>query len=53
LHRVEEMFLTGTTYEVLPITRIDGKPVGSGKPGPVTRRLQAVYADMVKEFLAR
>jgi D-alanine transaminase len=53
LGRVEELFLTGTTFEVLPITRVDGRAVGTGKPGPVTRRLQAVYTEMVQEFLAR
>ena len=34
-----EVFLTGTTVEVLPVVRIDGKPIGSGEPGPVTRQL--------------
>jgi D-alanine transaminase len=53
LDRVEEMFLTGTTYEVLPVTRVDKRPVGSGKPGPVTRRLQAVLTEVVREFLAK
>jgi D-alanine transaminase len=53
LDRVEEMFLTGTTYEVLPVVTVDGRPIGSGKPGPVTRRLQGVFTEMVREFLAR
>jgi D-alanine transaminase len=47
LPRVTELFLTGTTSEVMPVVRVDGKPVGDGKPGPVTRRLQAAYADAV------
>jgi D-alanine transaminase len=34
-----ELFLTSTTGPLLPITRLDGVPVGSGAPGPVTRRL--------------
>ena len=34
-----EVFLTGTTVEVLPVVRIDGKPIGSGEPGPVSRQL--------------
>jgi len=33
----EEVFLTGSNKEVLPITRIDGQPVGSGKVGPLTK----------------
>jgi D-alanine transaminase len=38
-----EAFLTSTSNYVLPITRIDGKPVGDGKPGPVAARLRAAY----------
>jgi D-alanine transaminase len=52
LARVSELFLTGTTTEVLPIIRVDGEPVGNGKPGPVTRRLQEAYREAVREFLA-
>src|SRR5262245_32625973 len=39
LGQVSELFLTGTTSEVLPVTRVDGRPVADGQPGPVTRRL--------------
>lgn len=53
LYRCDEVFLTGTTTEVLPIVRIDDKTVQSGEPGPVTRRLQQVYAEAVKEFLTK
>jgi D-alanine transaminase len=52
LARVSELFLTGTTSEVLPVVRVDGRPVGDGKPGPVARRLQEVYREAVREFLA-
>jgi D-alanine transaminase len=52
LGKLDEMFLTGTTSEVLPVVRIDGKPVGRGQPGPVTRRLQEAYAAVLREFLA-
>jgi D-alanine transaminase len=51
LGRVSELFLTGTTSEVLPVVRVDGRAIGDGKPGPVVRRLQAAYADAVREFL--
>ncbi len=50
LERIDELFMTGTTFEVLPVTRVDGRPVGSGVPGPITRRLQGVYAEMLREF---
>jgi D-alanine transaminase len=49
LPRVTELFLTGTTSEVMPIVKVDGKPVANGKPGPVTRRLQEAYAEAVRE----
>jgi D-alanine transaminase len=50
LPRVTELFVTGTTSEVMPVVRVDGRPVGDGKPGPVTRKLQAAYAEAVREF---
>src|ERR1051325_20814 len=51
LHEVDELFLVGTTGEVLPIIRVDDKPVQSGQPGPLTRRLQAIYTEKVRAFL--
>lgn len=53
LQRVSELFLTGTTSEVLPIVLVDGKAVADGRPGPVTRRLQDAYAEAVREFVGR
>lgn len=43
LSRVSELFLTGTTSEVLPVVRVDQQTIADGKPGPITRRLQAGY----------
>ncbi len=43
LSGASELFLTGTTTEVLPIISINGNRVGDGKPGPVTLRLEALY----------
>ena len=37
--RLEELFLVGTTTDVMPIVRIDDRPVGDGRPGPITTRL--------------
>ena len=45
--RADEIFLTGTTVEVLPVIRVDGRQVGSGRPGPVTQKLQAVFQRFV------
>lgn len=39
LYVADECFLTGTAAEVIPVVRIDKREVGSGKPGPVTKRL--------------
>jgi len=52
LERVSELFLTGTTSEVMPVVKVDGRPIADGKPGPVTRRLQVAYREAVQEFLA-
>ncbi|CAH0346819.1 D-amino-acid transaminase [Bacillus sp. CECT 9360] len=47
LLKADEVFLTGTTVEVLPIIEIDGKSVGDGTPGQVTRKLQQLFRDKV------
>jgi len=52
LPRVQELFLTGTTAEVLPITSVNSKPVADGKPGPLTRRLQAAFREFVETSAA-
>ena len=39
--RLEELFFAGTTTDVQPIVSIDGRPVGSGTPGPIARKLMA------------
>ena len=43
--RLSELFLTGTTTDVMPVVSLDGKPVGKGKPGALTRKLQKVLAE--------
>lgn len=43
LARAEEIFLTSTAGGVLPVGRLDGRPVGNGRPGPVTRELKGLY----------
>jgi D-alanine transaminase len=42
---LSELFLTGTTTDVMPVVRLDDKPIGSGRPGELTRRLQKVLAE--------
>ena len=53
LAEVSELFLTGTTSEVLPIVTVDGKAIADGRPGPITRRLQDVYRQAVHEVRRR
>ncbi len=47
----DEVFLTSTIMEATPIIVIDGRPVGTGTPGPVTRRLQVAYVEMVERLV--
>lgn len=53
LFQVDELFLTGTSTEVLPIVRVDGRTIGDGKPGPITQRLAATYRAAVEDWLSR
>ncbi len=46
LRGADEVFLTGTTIEVLPVNRIDGIAVGSGRPGPVANLLGERFRDL-------
>lgn len=43
LFNASECFLTGTGAEIVPVVKIDGRVIGSGKPGPVTRKLMERY----------
>jgi branched-chain amino acid aminotransferase len=43
LREADEIFLTSTTRELLPVVRLDGRPVGDGHPGALTRRLHALF----------
>ena len=49
LYIAEECFLTGSAAEVIPVTRIDGRVIGDGKPGPVTRQLIEAFHRYVRE----
>ncbi|MGH7477339.1 MAG: hypothetical protein ACRELD_13790 [Longimicrobiales bacterium] len=46
--RLDELFLTGTTTDVLPVVRLDGVLVGDGRPGPLTR----AFADALARRIA-
>ena len=52
LERCEEVFLTGTTSEVLPVVTVDGRPVGSGRPGLMTRRIRELFLEVTRSTVA-
>jgi branched-chain amino acid aminotransferase len=47
LYMADEIFLTGTAAEIVPVTSIDDKPVGDGKEGPVSKSVREAYAKIV------
>jgi branched-chain amino acid aminotransferase len=48
LYLCDELFMCGTAAEITPIRSVDGKAVGAGKPGPVTRRMQELFFGLFK-----
>jgi branched-chain amino acid aminotransferase len=51
LAHANECFLTNTSMEIMPVTRIGGAPVGDGAPGPYTQRLRALFSQNRERFL--
>jgi branched-chain amino acid aminotransferase len=49
LYIAEECFLTGTAAEVVPVTKIDGRTIGPGTPGPITRKLTEAFHRLVRQ----
>ncbi|HEY2784360.1 MAG TPA: branched-chain-amino-acid transaminase [Fimbriiglobus sp.] len=45
----DEVFLTGTAAEVIAVTKVDDRGIGSGKPGPVTKKLRELFQKAVRE----
>lgn len=48
LFNADECFLTGTGAEIVPVVKIDGRVVGTGKPGPITKKLVTEYHSLTK-----
>jgi branched-chain amino acid aminotransferase len=48
LFNADECFLTGTGAEIVPVVKIDGRVIGAGKPGPITRKLEEEYRALTK-----
>ena len=49
LYVCDECFLTGTGAEVMPVTTIDGRTIGAGEAGPITKKLIAAFHRHVRE----
>src|SRR5918994_186354 len=48
LYAADEVFLTGTGYQIAPVVEVDGRPVGTGEMGPVADRLQELYFEAAR-----
>jgi len=48
-YRAEEMFCTGTMGELAPVLQVDGRKIGAGGEGPMTRRLSALFAELTRQ----
>ena len=51
--KADEVFLTNTGWEILPVTRVDGKTVGSGRPGPLTQTLRGEFRKSVEAEIGK
>lgn len=48
VYTADECFLTGTAAEVIPVATVDGRSIGSGKPGEMTKKLMAAYHELTR-----
>jgi len=46
IYTADEVFVTGTAAEVAPVTKVDGRSIGSGKPGPITKKLMGAFKEL-------
>lgn len=49
VYNADECFLTGTAAEIIPIVKVDGRVIGSGKPGTVTNKLLAAFHEVTRK----
>lgn len=49
IYTADEVFLTGTAAEIIPVVKVDGRTIGNGKPGATTRRLRELFHKLVRE----
>ncbi len=53
LQGADEAFLTNSILEIMPLTLFQGKPVGDGRPGPITRKLMGAYSKLIETTVSR
>jgi len=51
LFKAEEIFLSGTVKKIIPVTLLDGRPVGEGIPGPISQKLMRLYSELLKNLV--
>ena len=51
LFKAEEIFLSGTVKKIIPVTVLDGRPVGKGTPGPITQKLMRLYSELLENLV--
>lgn len=49
LFNADEVFLTGTAAEIIPVVKLDGRPIADGKPGPVTAALRKAFQTLTRQ----
>ncbi|MBM3149864.1 MAG: hypothetical protein FJZ88_07570, partial [Chloroflexi bacterium] len=49
LTQADEVFRTSSILEIMPITYLSEKPIGSGKPGPITQKIMSTYKELVQK----
>jgi len=49
IYTADEIFVTGTAAEIAPVTKVDGRIIGDGKPGQITRKLMAEFKELTKK----
>ncbi|MBC7346481.1 MAG: branched-chain amino acid aminotransferase, partial [Clostridia bacterium] len=44
----DECFLTGTAAEIIPVSKLDGRVIGQGRPGPITKNLMRAFHELTR-----
>jgi branched-chain amino acid aminotransferase len=51
IYTADECFLTGSAAEIIPVVKVDGRVIGAGKPGPVTKDLTRLFHELTRSGL--